>query len=220
MASGDVSLLRQQRFDDLQQQMIPELQTPETVDSLRAMAAMFPGTAETHPLVVVGENTLKNGDERTTDVTLEYNFGSKWLLANVVTQEAGGKRRITGFSVTPLTESLEDRNRFTLHGKSELEYDTLILAIVSILISVYASVLCLRTKGLRRKWLWLIGTLAGFVGYGVNWTTGESAFMPLMFRLPPAGASATLYGPWTMFVTLPVGALAFLFLRKRLPRVS
>ncbi len=218
LAADDVAFLRQHRFHELQEQMSQDLRTPETVDSLDAMAAMFPDTPQNDHLVVVGDRTFRAGNERTSDLTLEYHLGSKWLLANVVAQEFGGRRIITGFHITPIDDSLENLNRLTLRGKTELEYDTLIVAVISVLVSLYVFILCLRTRGLKRKWLWLIVTLVGIIGFGVNWTTGEYAFMPLMFRLPPAGASATLYGPWTVFVTVPVGAITFLALRSRLSR--
>lgn len=51
-----------------------------------------------------------------------------------------------GFNVTPIANSLENLNRFTLTGKSALQYSVLALAILVRGLILYALVLCIRTK--------------------------------------------------------------------------
>jgi hypothetical protein len=48
----------------------------------------------------------------------------------------------------------------------------------------------------------------------VNWTTGEWDIAPLSVQLLSASAFAPLYGPWTVSVSLPLGALMFLIYRR------
>jgi hypothetical protein len=107
-------------------------------------------------------------------------------------------------------------NRFTLSGRGAAQYTILALAVLAPLLSLYALVLCVRTKMRRTKWLWLVLVLMGIGKIVVNWTTGQVFFTPIAFQLPPAGANAVLYGPWQVYVSLPVGAIVFLALRSKL----
>jgi hypothetical protein len=52
--------------------------------------------------------------------------------------------------------------------------------------------------------------------FSVNWTTGQWAVSLTSVQLFCASAFAPLYGPWTIAVSLPLGALVFLLLRRRL----
>ncbi len=55
------------------------------------------------------------------------------------------------------------------------------------------------------------------VGLGkvaVNWTTGEWGIPPLSIQLSSASAAAPLYGPWTIAVSRPLGAIVFLLNRR------
>lgn len=214
-AESYVDLLRAHRFDQIENDMGPDQQNSDTRDSLAAMSSMFPSDQPVS-VKVVGANTLSAPGFQSTDLSLEYHFPGQWLLADVTLQDANGTRSLTGFHVTPIPDSLEDTNRFSLFGKTELEYDILFLGILSILFSLYAFVVCLNTTLRRGKWFWLMLTLVGIGGFGVNWTTGQYAVTPLVLRLPPAGGSAPVYGPCMVYVAIPIGALIFLAVRKRL----
>lgn len=92
----------------------------------------------------------------------------------------------------------------------------LFLAILVPLFTLYALILCIRTKIEKKKWLWVIFVLAGIASFSVDWTTGQWRIVPLSFQLLGAGASAPPYGPWVISVSLPLGAIIFLLKRKRL----
>lgn len=218
-AESYIDLLRTHRFDQIQNDMSPDLRSTEAPGTLSTMAGMFPAGS---PLSVkiVGADTLTAPDLRSTALTLEYEFPGKWLLADVTTQEANQTESITALHITPIPESLEQTNRFSLWGKTELEYDTLMFALLSVLVSLYAFVTCLLTPLRRGKWFWLILTLVGLGGFGINWTTGDCASTLLVLRLPVVGGSAPVYGPCMIYVALPVGAALFLILRKRLMSYS
>jgi hypothetical protein len=164
---------------------------------------------------VVGVNIFRVPDSSTTSITLEYEFPQKWLLASVVTQKRDGIATITGFHVNPIRDSLENLNKFTLLDKGVAQYTVLILAVLSSLLSLCAFVLCIRTKMEKRKWFWLILTLLGVGNLGINWTTGQPFFALLQVRLIPAGAAAPPYGAWVVYVSLPLGAIAFLIHREK-----
>ncbi len=206
--------LRQNRLDQIEQDMDPGLKDSNTHGALVSMAAMFPPQEPVSTKVVGFRSFL--GNVRRTEITLEYEFPEKWLLASVVTQKSGEVTAIVGFHVTPIAGSLENLNRFTLVGKGATQYAILSLAVLAPLFSLYVFVLCIKTRMGKKKWLWLIFIVLGIGKLVVNWTTGEAFFTPIAIQLPPAGANAQLYGPWLVYVSIPLGAIIFLIMRKRL----
>jgi hypothetical protein len=206
--------LRQNRLDQVEHDMDPELKDSNLHGTLAYMAAMFPAQ-EPLSTKVVGFRSFFGSSGRTA-ITLEYEFPQKWLLAEVVTQKSDGVTTIVGFHVTPIEDSLENINRFTLVGKGTTQYGILSLAVLAPLFSLYVFVLCIKTRMGKKKWLWLIFILLGIGKLVVNWTTGQVFFTPLAIQLPPAGANAQLYGPWLVYVSIPLGAIMFLIMRKRL----
>jgi hypothetical protein len=58
--------------------------------------------------------------------------------------------------------------------------------------------------------------LFGVGNFALDWTTGEWQFAPLHVHLLSASVSANLYGPWVLSVSVPLGALLFLWRRRRL----
>jgi hypothetical protein len=209
-------LLRQGKFDQITHDFDPSVR--DVPGTLAEMATLIP--AETPESVkVVGANTFRSPEYSTTSITLEYQFPSKWLLVDVTTKKTGDISTITGFHVGVLRDSLENLNRFTLSGKSAVQYAILILAICSLVFSFYVLSLCIRAKDVKRKWLWMLFILAGVGSVAVNWRTGELTFHLLSIYIPCAFANRPPYGPWTVAAFLPLGAILF-FNRQRRTRIS
>jgi hypothetical protein len=206
--------LRQNRFDQIEEALDPGLKDSSMHGTLASMAAMFPAQEPVSTKVVGFRSFL--GNDRRTEITLEYEFPQKWLLAEVVTQESEGVTTIVGFHITPIADSLENINRFTLAGKSTSQYAILSLAVLAPLFSLFVFVVCIKTTMGKKKWLWLIFILIGIGKLVVNWTTGQVFFTPLAIQLPAAGANAQLYGPWLVYVSMPLGAIIFLTMRRSL----
>lgn len=214
-ARSYVDLLRQGKFDQIAHDLDPSV-TDAVPNSFAKMAAMLPAEAP-QSVKVVGAHTFRGREYSTTSITLEYEFPSKWLLVDVTTKKMGGVATLLGFHVALLSDSLENRNRFTLSGKGAVQYSVLALALCSLGFSLYVLVLCFRTKGVRRKWLWVPFILVGAEKLAVNWTTGQLTFGILALQIPCATASHPLYGPWTVGVFLPVGAILFLNRQRKMP---
>lgn len=138
-------------------------------------------------------------------------------MLNVATLEKPGASKIVGLHVYPRPTSLEEQNRFRFAGRATLQYVILALAVLFPLLTLYALVLCVRTRLPGRKWPWVLFILLGVGKFAVNWTTGVWAVTPLAVQVFSASAAAPLYGPWTVAVSLPVGAIVFLLRRKSLP---
>jgi len=213
VARGYIDLLRRQRFEDIEKATDPSIGGIH--NALVNMATLIP-PGEPTSVTLVGAHQMNMADSSTVNLTFEYCFSGRWLLANVAVKKQGGKTTIVGFNVDPQPASLEDQNKFSLSNKTQIQYLLLALAIILPLLTLCVLVVCVRTKLRGRKWPWVLFIIFGFGKFAVNWTTGQWAFAPLSFQLFSASAFAPLYGPWTLAVSVPLGAITFLLLRRRL----
>jgi hypothetical protein len=222
-------LLRQRRFEEIEEHLDPDIKNGEIRDTLGGMSQMFP-TREPASMKTVDMSIIRTGDSSITSITVEYEFAPatmttsgradllprSWLLAQVVTRTRDGVKTIGGLHVMPISKPVEVSNEFTLLDKGSSQYAGLGLAIVISVFSLYVAVLCVQTKMGKTKWIWLIPIVVGACRLTVNWTTGQWSFSPLTFQVPPVMMFCTPYGPWLVHITAPLGAFAFLLLRKRL----
>jgi hypothetical protein len=214
IARSYVDLLRQREFDRIERDLDASIKDSNVRDTFAKMAAIFP-TGDPQSVKVVGAHIFRGQGYATTDITLEYQFPSKWLLVSVTTQSKGNVSTVTGFHVNPMPDSLENLYKFSLLGKGTGQYLVLICGVCALLFSLYVLVLCIRTKIGKTKWRWMLFILVGLMRFAVNWTTGEFTFTPIAFNLPCVAATRPLYGPWTLAVYLPVGAILFLNHRRK-----
>lgn len=199
----------------IERDLDPSLARGDVHSTLVRMAAQLPQEAP-RSVKVVGAQVLRRAGRRDLNLTFEYEFPSRWALINVATRRQGGKLTIVGLHVNFERTSLEDQFRFGLTGKSPLQYTILALAVGFPLLTLYALIECVRSKLRGRKWPWVIFVLVGFVRVGVNWTTGAWVFQLVAVQLFSASAAAQFYGPWIISVSLPLGAILFLLLRRSL----
>jgi hypothetical protein len=214
-ARNYVELLRQGKFERIEQDLDAGITDANTRDTFAKMAALFPA-GDPESVKVVGAHTFHGQGYSTADITLEYQFPSKWLIVSVATQSKASVSTVTGFHVNPMTDSLENLYKFSLFGKSPGQYLVLICGVCALLFSLYVLAVCIRTKIGKAKWLWMLFILVGMVKLAINWTTGEFTFMLLAINLPCVTATHPLYGPWTVAFYLPVGAVLFMNHRRKL----
>jgi hypothetical protein len=213
-----IDQLRHGEFDTIERDFDPgRVDSSSFPAHLTKMTAIFP---QGEPITVkpVGVHLNHGGDTLTTNVTYEYQFADRWVIAGITTNDVTHK--ILGLTVVQLSDSVENNNRFRLVGKSPLQYSIFGLAVSAIIVSLSAFILCVRTQGLKRKWLWALATLIGVEKIAVNWGTGQLTFGILAVYVPPALATREPYGPWTLGACLPLGAIVFLYRRKKLKTAS
>jgi hypothetical protein len=221
VAKGYIDDLRAGKFAEIDKDFDPSIKGKNDLEELSKMGALIP---EGDPISVktVGAyaSTVSYAATSQTvsrwNLIFEYEFPNKWLAINVAVQTKGSSSTIIGFHVNAMDQSLETRNRFGLVGKTTLQYAVLVAAIASVALSIYACVLCVRTKMQRRKWLWILATLLGIGKLSVDWATGNWGFQLLSLQLLSASAVAAPYGPWYIAASIPLGAIIFLIKRKSL----
>jgi len=212
--------LRSRQFAAIDTAADPSIAGATLDDALGKMADMIPSGT---PIAVklVGAQRFSASGATTVNLTFEYQFVDRWVLANVATKTRDGASTIVGFHVYPESTSVETKNQFTLSGKSALQYCLLGAAIGAAILTLFVLIICIRTRMKRRKWLWILFILFGIGKLSVNWATGQWAFMALAAQLFSASAAAMpTYSPWMISVSVPLGAILFLVNRRRLQAVD
>jgi hypothetical protein len=210
-----VESLRQGKFDEVKHQLDPEIADSHIDETLSKMAALFP-SQDPESLKVVGVNFRRGKGNSATNIKLEYEFPSKWLLANVAINRKGDAWSIVDFRLTDQPDSLENINKFTLIGKSPIQYCVLALALFTILFSLCALIVCIRTREVKMRWMWCLSIFVGVGQYAINWTTGRGTFTPISLHIPSAAATKLSSEPWIIAISLPLGAILFLNYRWNL----
>jgi hypothetical protein len=206
--------LKHRDFAALEPVLDPSMKTDNLREALSAMAAQFPD-GEPLSSKIVGAQTNKTADSSSSDITFEFQYPKSWLLASVAVKRSGGVTTILGMRVKQLADSLEHINRFNLDGKPLLDYAALALAVLIPFFTLCALAVALRTP-VRRRWLWIVFILFGVGRFAVNWTTGELGVQPFTAQLFGASVSNPGYGPWTIGLSVPLGAILFLLRRRAL----
>lgn len=208
-------------FASIENQLDPALSGKNMRPELEQVAALLPPDPISKVEAVAWNTVLFTGQPRHTKVVAEYTFGQKqWMVISAELTGQANAYRIYNFNVEPLSAPLSQINAFTLVGKSMTHYIFLIAAVLAVAVSLVAFVQCVRTKGLRRKWLWLLFIALGFVTFTVNWSNGAVHINPFAVNLFSAGVLRMGWlGPWMVTFGLPIGAVWFL-LRKRSLRNS
>ena len=216
MAKRAIDDWREGRIAELRAMLAPSVQSEVTDAQFATWAAEFP-KGEPRSVKVVGASTFVHSGEHRYDLTYEYEFDGKWLVASAVVVRHGDEEaKIEGIQAKLLDRSLEQINAFTFQNKGGLHLLMLFLSVASPLVSIAALIVCIRTPMRRRKVLWALFTLVGVSTVHFNWTTGQSSFMPISFQIFGASAVSTPYGPWMLGVSLPLGAIVFFLRRKAL----
>lgn len=216
-ARNRIDQLRQGRFEQIQRELDASISDPNPPQTLSTMERMFPA-GEPKSVKAVDIKFIENQGSSTHSLTLEYEFSEAWLLVNIAIKRADGRSTISAFNVTRIADGLENINRFSLVGKSGLQYLVLFLALALPLFTFYALLLCLREKRKNFKWLWAVFILLGVGEFTINWTTGELSFRLLAVHIPCASLTAVpAYGPWVIAVSLPLGAVLFMARRSKNP---
>jgi hypothetical protein len=189
-------------------------------DTLRAaipkLIALYPPGRLKNVTVTWNEmfqGSTGSGSQRLVFIDLLYQFdGPGDLDVRIETTRENGKIVIQNVYFQPLPHSLIADNAFSFTGKGLLHYVVMLLAIAIPLVMIYALVRLWRSKTARWRWAWTIFILIGFFKLSFDWTTGHFFLSPLSVQL--LGVSvlrASPYQPWLIGLSVPVGALLFLY---------
>lgn len=220
VAQRYLQLLVDRDFSAIERELDPALPRPELHTQLEAMRGLLPGESPLARNLVGYYVTKSMGGLTRYDLTYQLDYGTAWLLAYTVwTEDAAGNRVLLAFRLQPLSEPLQTTHALNFARAKMGHYVFSALAGGVFAFGVVSLVACARTKFPRRKWLWVLFVLVGVGQVTFNWTTGQIGFVPISVQVLSVGLSApSVYAPWTLSVSLPLGAVLFWFKRRRLLR--
>ncbi len=219
IASNEADRFARQFIIDIQQHKIDKCLT-KVADNMRtekgrefiSNVASNISTLQLDSLKLINASYTKFfGDDPTTNYTLEYEqvIGDQSIYFFFNIHKKKDNLKITGFDARWMEAPLKEIHAFNLGGKPVINYVFLILAIASAGFILFTLVVVIRTP-MKRKWLWVIVVLFGFVKFKLNWTTSEFDFNLLSFQLFGSGYfKASEVAPLILTFSLPVFAIAF-----------
>jgi hypothetical protein len=214
-ARAYLSLLVRGEVDSAAARLVPELQTPEARAQL-ALVAEELRDRNVDSLAVIGVQVNNLPDVRHVNIEYELGDARGWLITNVAVRETGTQWAVEGVRAQQTTSSLKELNRFRLAGQSPARYLWILLMIVAAAVSVAAAVIVARTRGMPKRWWWVLVALVGVGQFALNWTTGQWEFRPIQFQLLAAGYTKSgPVAPWVLSFSLPIGAVVALWRRRR-----
>ncbi len=205
--------LKGRQFAAIEARLPPLRRTAVTDARLQAQAALIPDQPPRAVKLVGFETTNDAGGARRTSTTREYIYSDRLLLVSTVIGEAPGRPvAVLGFDLRAFPAAAMAVGRFSLTGKSSMQYFLLGLAAAIPLLVVAALIALARDPRARWKWLWTPFIMIGLARLSVDWSTGAMLFTP--FTLTPLGAAVGRgpldISPWVVSVSLPLGALIYL----------
>ncbi len=224
LSKSYISMIQAHDFKNIEEKIDPRLKNDQLRNNLEKIADLFPAGSPTDvKLIGVFRNEFSNGAERSsvTTINYEYNFSGKWLRAGVVLQRKNNNDYIAGINAIPMSGPLEEINKFTLYGKKPINYIVLVATCIVPILIIFALIVCIRTPIPKRKWLWIVFILFGFVSVTLNWVDSSIHINPFFFNLFGAGfSSGSPYDPVMLWFSFPVGAIVFLLKRKKWTPIS
>ena len=209
-------LFRSGNFDEIKKHSNPELISPETESQLIATAKKFP-TGELIEIEMIASNLHSSPEKLQAYISYQYQFSNGWAVTEILLSKMADQIIVERVYVDRITQALDELHAFTFKGKSMLHYIVLFLSVAVPLFIAFALIRCIYTPNVKIKWAWILFILIGFIGFSFNWTTGEITTQFIGLHLLGATVfTASPYSPWILTPSIPVGAILFLILRKRL----
>ena len=216
-----VELIRQARYDEAAPMLEPAVAEKAGADGLTQLHRIV-DHGDPIGVELIGVNTGffkpwdNSGSSRQANLVYQIQFPDAWVVATIVVRSNAQGRQIVSAFFQPVRDNLQELNRFTLSNKSPRHYVFLAGVILVPLFIIFAVIVCIRSR-VRRRWLWIPFILIGFGQVRLDWTTGQWDVQPLSFSLLGAGGMrASSYAALVLTVSIPLGAIVFLILRRRL----
>jgi hypothetical protein len=177
---------------------------PRAVADVRPILAKAPGRFSIQTISVI----QPMGGPTTKSFNLQSGAGAHWAVTEIVLQGSTGSWQLAGFHVWAVDAEPAKVNDFDINRRGLVGYLWIAAMLASVASCLSAVLLIWRSRWLKRRWLWTLGSLFGFVGFGLNWSSGAWAVAPFNLLLLGAGATkAGPFAPWLLSVAIPVVAI-------------
>ena len=214
--TGMIERLSRGELESIAADMYDQSDVRKNRAELERLAGFLEGSSPTSVRPALWEVHKTSSGLRVVKVALEYGYASgRWFLMTGEIVGEPEQLRLANYRMKEIEFPLSVTNAFTLSGKSSSHYAFLVMTVASFALSLCALVLCLRTRGLRRKGWWVLFIVLGLGTSTMDWSTGEFSFWPASALLMSAAFTRDgMLGPWTIEFAVPLGALVFLLTQR------
>jgi len=213
-AKSYIALFASRAYPAIEMGMDPTLKDPQIKLKIAQMASAFPPGPPTSVRVVRSLSTSSGGDT-TSNVTLQYEYPGRWVVADVIVARHNHAAVIKGVQIQPVRESLDRLNRVTFAGKGPGHAIVLVVAALVFVFVLWTFGLAIRTPAPGLKWAWAVFVLLGFFRFVFNWTAGTLTIVPLGLQLLGTTFSKpSAFDPLIISTSIPVGAIVYLLQRR------
>jgi len=216
-----VEAVSNKRYEEAKAMLTPDIRSSADSDLPRMQPFVDHGQPQSFESIActINYNATSGGKpNKKVELTYQLHFTDAWALVDIIVQSSSDGRYVGGAHFYSLPDSLAVLNRFTFENKTAIHYVFFAGCILVPLFIIVTVIICIWSR-IRRRWLWVIFILFGLMQFQLNWTSGQISVQPISFVL--LGASyfrPGLYGPFTLSVGLPAGAIIFLLLKSKLRR--
>ena len=177
VAKGTITLLQSRDFTAARKQFHPNTGSlPD--DALARMADIVAGDVKSVETISSrGRFDISPGNSESQTI-LEYQIGSRWVVADVVIKTENNIKRVSGLYFSVNSQPLRKLNAFRLSERGFAEYAFLAAWIGIVGLTGYAIVLAFRRQSGWRRWALMIAMPIG-VGPAVAMNLSNAAFWVL-----------------------------------------
>ena len=209
-----VELVRARDFAPIEAALDPQYRDESFSSVMESLSLIFP-SGEPKSVKVVGSRVTLSSNFTTYNLSYEYEFPDRWIVANILLGRTADATLIQGIHMNVFSESLERTHALNLLEKSIPHYIVLTIAILVVSFVLTTFVACLRTPIGKGKWLWAVFVLVGIGQLTFNWTTRDLGLSLTAIEIPGVGFFKPFYGPILLRIGFPLGAVLFWINRKR-----
>ncbi len=212
IASDDYKSIAQYNHADLIKQFTPEI--------LSAVHTEL--SKEPMELVdLIGSNFFANLETSNYWLTYQIKMKSQWEVVTMGIAKTDSDLLVTSFRVQPTTSSLEDANKLRFGLDTPIINYAALMVMIAVFVFMLTGVFSAVRSKIKKKYLWVLISLVSIFKIQVTWSTGQVAFNFITISLLGFGfAQLNPYSPWVVTVPLPMGAILFFLLKKKLEKSS
>ena len=223
-ARSFIETLKTGDMEELSSISTPALASPEARQMLSATVKDL-DKGRIISIETIKSRILREYFSKTTRTLMGYQIELEegWLKAVIVVDSVEGEDELKASTlyIEPIKSSMSELYAFDIYNAPTANYIVLFITIAVPLFIIYAISVCLRMrKVIKYRILWMFFILVGVGTFSFDWSSGQMGFSLFSALMMGSGAyKDTIYGPWVMSFSFPVGAVAFfMYLSKALEK--
>jgi hypothetical protein len=210
-----IALLKDNNIDQAYSLMSPQMRQTVSTSALQTVATYFINTTNQAEIVGAKINSIStpSNSEKDYDITYEIQNNdntNKYLLVEIIASDTGNGLQILGIHAIKEMQSIKEQGKFNFSTQG-------IYLILSLLIPLFIVYTALRYIRKAQKPKWILFLVILLVSLFISVTNNSVAFHIGAYGFM---SKSGLWGPWIFMIPIPLGAIYYYFVRRRLEKIS